>query len=58
MATKSDIIAKVAKKNLLLDKVIIAAIVDSFFRVFSNTLKYHNRVEIRGLVLFQLEAIT
>lgn len=58
MATKSDIIAKVAEKHRLLDKVIIAAIVDSFFRVFSNTLKYHNRVEIRGLVLFQLEAIT
>ncbi|MFL3876776.1 HU family DNA-binding protein [Wolbachia endosymbiont of Trichogramma kaykai] len=56
MATKSDIIAKVAKKHLLLDKVIIAVIVDSFFRVFSNTLKYHNRVEIRGFGSFSIRS--
>ncbi|WP_353279485.1 HU family DNA-binding protein [Wolbachia endosymbiont (group B) of Xanthorhoe designata] len=56
MATKSDIIAKVAKKHLLLNKVIIAAIVDSFFRVFSNALKYHNRVEIRGFGSFSIRS--
>lgn len=36
MATKSDITARVAKKHLLLDKVIIAAIVDIFFKCFQT----------------------
>lgn len=36
MATKSDITARVAKKHLLLDKVIIAAIVDIFSSVFKH----------------------
>lgn len=56
MATKSDIIARVAKRHLLLDKFIIAAIVDSFFGVLSNTLKYHNRVEIRGFGSFSIRS--
>ncbi|KLT22212.1 HU family DNA-binding protein [Wolbachia endosymbiont of Armadillidium vulgare str. wVulC] len=56
MATKSDIIAKVAKRHPLLDKIFIAAIVDSFFLVLSSALKYHSRVEIRGFGSFSIRS--
>ncbi|MGL9725996.1 MAG: HU family DNA-binding protein [Wolbachia sp.] len=48
MATRSDIIAGIAKRNPFLDKIAIAAVIDNFFEVLSSALKYHNRVEIRG----------
>ncbi|WP_168464155.1 HU family DNA-binding protein [Wolbachia endosymbiont of Ctenocephalides felis wCfeT] len=48
MAKKSDIIANIAKKHPVLDKVAITAIIDKFFEVLSDALRNHNRIEIRG----------
>ncbi|MDR2831896.1 MAG: HU family DNA-binding protein [Rickettsiales bacterium] len=56
MATKSNIITKVAKRHPFLDKMVIAAIVDRFFEILSNTLKHHNRVEIRGFCSFSIRS--
>ncbi|QOD37946.1 HU family DNA-binding protein [Candidatus Wolbachia massiliensis] len=56
MATKSSIIMKVAKRHPLLDKVIIATIVNRFFGILSNTLRHHNRVEIRGFGSFSIRS--
>ncbi|APR98036.1 HU family DNA-binding protein [Wolbachia endosymbiont of Folsomia candida] len=56
MATKSDIIAKVAKKHPFLDKMVISTIVDRFFKIFLDTLKHHNRVEIRGFGSFSIRS--
>lgn len=36
MATKSDIIARVAKRHPFLDKIVIAAIVDRFWDTFKH----------------------
>ncbi|NSM56468.1 integration host factor subunit beta [Wolbachia endosymbiont of Atemnus politus] len=56
MATKSNIITKVAKRHPLLDKVVIAAIVNRFFEVLSSALEHHNRVEIRGFGSFSIRS--
>ncbi|MDE5057574.1 integration host factor subunit beta [Wolbachia endosymbiont of Drosophila bocki] len=56
MATKSDIIARVAKRHPFLDKIVIAAIVDRFFGILSSTLKHHDRVEIRGFGSFSVRS--
>ncbi|WP_341808669.1 HU family DNA-binding protein [Wolbachia endosymbiont (group E) of Neria commutata] len=54
MATKSDIITKVARGHPFLDKMIIAAIVERFFEILLDTLKHHNRIEIRGFGSFSI----
>ncbi|WCR57986.1 HU family DNA-binding protein [Wolbachia endosymbiont of Ctenocephalides felis wCfeJ] len=54
MATKSDIIAKVAKRHPSLDKVVVEAIVNRFFEVLSGALGRHNRIEIRGFGAFSI----
>ncbi|WP_395463033.1 HU family DNA-binding protein [Wolbachia endosymbiont of Cantharis cryptica] len=56
MATKSDIITKVAKKYPFLDKMAIVAIVNRFFEILSSTLEHHNRVEIRGFGSFSIRS--
>ncbi|NUY39844.1 integration host factor subunit beta [Wolbachia endosymbiont of Litomosoides brasiliensis] len=56
MATKSNIITKVAKRYPLLERVVIAAIVNRFFEILSSTLERHNRVEIRGFGSFSIRS--
>ncbi|MDR2977883.1 MAG: HU family DNA-binding protein [Rickettsiales bacterium] len=56
MATKSNIITKVAEKHPFLDKMVIAAIVNRFFEILSSTLKRHNRIEIRGFGSFSIRS--
>ncbi len=56
MATKSNIITKVAKRHPLLDRIVIAAIVNRFFEILSSTLERHNRVEIRGFGSFSIRS--
>lgn len=56
MATKSDIITKVARGHPFLDKMVIAAIVKRFFEILLDTLKHHNRIEIRGFGSFSIRS--
>ncbi|MGL9717682.1 MAG: HU family DNA-binding protein [Wolbachia sp.] len=56
MATKSNIITKVAKRHPLLDKMVIAAIVNRFFEVLSSALERHSRIEIRGFGSFSIRS--
>ncbi|MCM1002464.1 HU family DNA-binding protein [Wolbachia pipientis] len=56
MATKSNIITKVAEKHPFLDKMVMAAIVNRFFEILSSTLKLHNRIEIRGFGSFSIRS--
>lgn len=58
MATKSDIIAKVAKKHPSLKKVYIKAVVDNFFAAFLNALEHRNKTEIRGFGSFSVRTYT
>ncbi|MDG7055926.1 MAG: HU family DNA-binding protein [Wolbachia endosymbiont of Meromenopon meropis] len=54
MTTKSNIIMKVSEKYPFLERLIIASIVNRFFEILSNTLKRHNRIEIRGFGSFSI----
>lgn len=56
MATKSDIIKRVAKKHSSLGEMIITAVVDKFFAILSNELKNHNRIEFRGFASFSIRS--
>ncbi|MDD9331219.1 MAG: HU family DNA-binding protein [Wolbachia sp.] len=56
MTTKSDIIKKVVKKHPSLGKVVITAIINKFFKVLSDALKNHNRVEFREFASFSVRS--
>lgn len=56
MATKSDIIEKVIKRNSFLSKEIVIAVVDRFLEILSDALQDHNRIEIRGFASFSIRS--
>lgn len=58
MATKSDIIDKIAKKHPTFKKVYIKAIVDNFFAALLNALMKRKRTEIRKFGSFSLRTYT
>ncbi|MGL9732174.1 MAG: HU family DNA-binding protein [Wolbachia sp.] len=56
MATKSNIITKVAEKHPFLDKMVMAAIVNRFFEILLSALKCYNRIKIRGFGSFSIRS--
>ena len=56
MATKSDIVKRVAEKYSSLDKKAIAFVVDRFLKILESALKDHNRIELRGFGSFSIRS--
>jgi integration host factor subunit beta len=56
VATKSDVLVKVTKKQPYLDKMVVATIINMFFEMLSSALKFHNRIEIRGFGSFSIRS--
>ncbi|OEY86776.1 integration host factor subunit beta [Wolbachia pipientis] len=56
MATKSDITARVLEKHSVLDKKIVALVINIFFEILSDALKEHNRIEFRRFGSFSVRS--